>query len=1125
MSTKTKQLIATSRKSNQVKKGLGRFFSNNAFVLIAFIIPFLVMLINFAIKKFAPFGNQQILVVDLWHQYYPFLVDFQDKLISGQSMLYSWSNGMGGNYLALMSYYVASPINFLTAFIPADFLREFLMLSVCVEVGCASGFMAIFLKKTFKQNGLPLVLFSTGYGCCAFFMGYYWNVIWLNTVAMLPLVALGMVMLWREKKFVLYTIALALSVIANYYVGLFACIFVLLCFIGYSIMYWNGIKDFFGRLCRTGLFSTIALMLTAFLTLPAFNGLQLTYSTNNSWPDYWRCYYQWSEIMSQTLDFIPPSTKENLPNLACGVAAIFFGIMFLTTRKINWRAKSFAVAILVFLVCSFNVNVLDYIWHGMHNTNMIPHRFAYLFSFVLLTIAYRAYTLLDKAKLWDVLIGFFGASILVLISMIVQSGTPIWGSWALIGIIALATTLYIFKIYPKIVLDLVVFAIVMTEAFTASYIGIKEVSSTGVEDYPKGEAITASLINEMYRLETNTTDMWRAEMTQTQTLNDSSLNDFNGISQFSSMSNVSVTKFLEEFGCQGWQSGNRYTYRESTPITNLFLNVKYLIARDTNYSQTKYTSPVFQNGEETLLKNTYYLPMGFVTEEGLTDYTMYERDPDDFSNCNAFGKQNELFSKATGIKDDVFTVVQPMGASSTSDTNPVQINKMFSGSVHGYDYSVDLTSQQAPVTVDFVYDIKETGNYFVYGVYYNATMDSKTLTIKKDGNSVKTDGDVSRPYIMNAGDFEKGQKLSVTLENLPNGTSTNFLCFVAKLNDDVFQKGYDKLSQSSLNATNVTDTELDGVIDVKEDGLFYTSVVYEDGWTVKVDGEKVKTKKVGNALLCFDITKGHHEIEMSYTPSGYLVGTLASIMGIIMLIACAFLYRPVLSKTFLFKYNTHPDANPEKAYKDDDSDDDFTDINNFTEKEKESAKKKSPVLLHLILTVCFSVFYFIAWLGSIIKKTKILLQENTSFTADLVLSLIVPFYFVYVMYKYGRKKEQVATTEDLKVQSAFTHTAVELGASCSMIISLTIFLTTLIKNIDGYNNQVKQSADIVANGGEPTPITISIYPEGTMLALAVGCAVLGIALRFANLYLFDSDLYAIFKKKNKETKPKGKKKK
>ncbi len=1119
MSTKTKKLIDKAALCNQTKKGLGRFFSNNAYVLLAFIIPFLIMLINFAIKKFAPFGDQQILVVDLWHQYYPFLVDFQDKLISGQSLLYSWSNGMGGNYLALMSYYVASPINFLTVFVPADFLREFLMLSVCVEVGCASGFMSIFLKKAFKKNGLSLVIFSVGYGCCAFFMGYYWNVIWLNTVAMLPLVALGMVMLWREKKFMLYTIALALSVIANYYVGLFACIFVLLCFIGYSIMYWNGIKDFFGRLLRTGLFSGIALMITAFLSLPAFNALQLTYSTNNSWPDYWRCYYQWSEIMSQTLDFVPPSTKENLPNLACGMAAVFFGIIFLTTRKINWRAKSFAIGLLVFLVCSFNVNVLDFIWHGMHNTNMIPHRFAYLFSFVLLTIAYRAYTLIDKAGLWDILIGFFGSSLLVIICTTVQTGAPLWGSWVIIAIMTAATVLYIFKIYPKVVLDLIIFTTVMMEMFTASYIGIKTVGSTGTGDYPKGEAVTADLINVMNNFETNTTDMWRSEVTATQTLNDASLNDYNGVSQFSSMSNVSVTKFLEEFGCQGWQSGNRYTYRESTPVTNLFLNLKYLISRDGTYSATKYVSPAYQNGVEVLLRNNYYLPMGFVTEKGLTNYTLETRDPDDFSHLNTFDKQNELFSKATGIKDDVFTVVEPEGASSTSDINPVRINKMFSGSAHGYDYTVDLTQQSNVTTVDFVYDIKETGTYFVYGVYYNATMETKAITLKKDGTSIKNDGDVSRPYIMNAGNFEKGQKLSVTLENLPSGTSTNFLCFVAKMNDDVFQKGYEKLSENTLNATNVTDTELDGVIDCKRDGLFYTSIVYEDGWKVKVDGEEVEKKKVGGAMLAFDITAGHHEIQMSYTPKGYIIGSIASILGIAILIACAFLYRKYLSKTILFKYNTHPDADPENAYRDD-LDDGYTDINEFTEKDKESAEERPSFIKRVVLTVLFSLVYFVFWLSQIIKKTKILLQEKGSCVGEIVLSLIVPFYFVYVIYKYAKKKESYASTEDLKVTSAFNHMAVELGASCGMFISFIIFITKLITNIDMYTIQVKQSEDVVAGGGAPIPITAEIMPKGILLGLMLFCGAAGIILRFVNLYNFENDLYRLFKKKNKSPKKK-----
>lgn len=1114
MSKKTKQLINTSKMYNQAKKGLGRFFSNNAFVLLAFIIPFLIMLINFAVKKFAPFGDQQILVIDLWHQYYPFLVDFQDKLIDGQSLIHSWTNGMGGNYLALVSYYVASPINLLTVFVSENFLVEFLMLSVCIEVGCASGFMAIFLKKTFHKNGLPLVFFSAGYGCCAFFMGYYWNVIWLNTVAMLPLVALGMVCLWRENKFCLYTISLALSIIANYYVGYFICIFVLLCFIGYSIMYWNGVKEFLSRLLRTGIFTVISLMITAFLSLPAYNGLNLTFSTQSSWPDYWKVYYDWSEIMSQTLDFIPPSTKENLPNIACGMAALFFGIIFLSTRKISWRAKAFSVSLLAFLVVSLNVNVLDFIWHGFHFTNMIPHRFAFLFSFVLLTIAYRAYTLIDKARIWDILIGFFGASLLIVISTYVRTGATLWGSFLLICILAFASALYIFKIYPKVVLDLIIFALVMVESFISCYIGIKTVGSTSTENYPEGGAVTKDVISAMNNLETNTTDMWRAEMTKTQTLNDASLNDYRGISQFSSMSNCSVTRFLEEFGCQGWQGGNRYTYLESTPITNLFLNIKYLISRDGTYSATEYVSPVYQNGTEVLLKNNYYLPMGFVTDKTLLDYKMETRDPDDFSNLNTLEKQNDFFKKATGVKEDVFSIIQPTGTSSTFAGDPISVNKMFPDSYQGYDFSINLGGATQTSTIDIAYTVPQTGDYYVYAVYYpSSSMDSKPINIKKNGASVKSMGDIGRPFIINAGSFQEGQNLTVSLENLPASSTTNFVCLVARFDSEVFKEGFNKLRENVLSATSVTDTSIDGEIDCNRDGLFYTSIVYEDGWTVKVDGEKVDTKKVGGALLAFDITKGKHTIEMSYLPSGYLIGTFASILGIIMLIAAAFLYRSRLKNMFIFKYKTHPDANPGRF----DNDEEEEELNyQVTETDEKYASKGTPIAARILMTILFSFIYFVVWLAGIAKKIKIIAQENTSYTTDIVLSLIVPFYFVYVVYKYGKKKGEIASTEDLKVTSAFSHMTMELASSCGIMVAIVTFLANFISNYNQYETEVQSNENLVAAGGMPVEPTVSLLPSGTALTICICCLVAGVIIRFVNLYLFDEDLLKLAEKKLKK---------
>ena len=91
-------------------------------------------------------------------------------------------------------------------------------------------------------------------------------------------------------------------------------------------------------------------------------------------------------------------------------------------------------------------------------------------------------------------------------------------------------------------------------------------------------------------------------MTSTQTLNDAALNHYNGLSMFNSMANVDMTVLFENFGMMGWKSGNRYTYAEGSPVTNLFMNLKYLIARDNIYMNTYDLTEVYGVGNVKLLQ-------------------------------------------------------------------------------------------------------------------------------------------------------------------------------------------------------------------------------------------------------------------------------------------------------------------------------------------------------------------------------------------------------------------------------------------------------------------------------------------------------------------------------------------
>ena len=846
------------------------FFSNNLFIILAFLVPFVLMTTAFALMKVSPFGDQQILVTDLWHQYFPFLVDFQDKLKHGESLLWSWTQGAGVNYFALMSYYLASPLNFFSVFIPSEWLREFLMFSVVIKVACAGMFMAIFLRSVFKKNDFSLVLFGCCFSFCAFFMGYYWNTIWLDTVCITPLVVLGAVKLLTENKFRLYVVTLALSLLANYYIGLFTCIFVLLIFIAYNIVKWENVKTFFTKLLRMGVFSLIAIGITAFFLLPAFFGLQNTNASGSSFPSTFSINIGKSndllgvltaiqQILSNFITFISPATKEAdaLPNIACGTVSIVLGILFLTSKKIRLKEKIVDMCLIFFMILSCIIRQLDYIWHGFHFTNMIPYRFSYLISFVLVVMAFRAFMLIDFSSCWDVLLAALGSALVILFAIGTQEAYTIIGTAVVALVVCTMLFLYTRRIVPKQVLLIVLAVVVIGESGATAYIGVKTTTVTGTYDYPRGGETTKQVINYMNSLEENTTELWRAETTSTQTLNDGSLNGYNGLSMFNSMANVDTTRFFENFGMMGWKSGNRYTYAEGSPVTNVFMNLKYIISRDGVYRNTYDLSEAYAVGNEKLLKNDHYIPMGFMVNNNLTQWV--ENDNED--QFNPFDQQNEFFKLATGINENVYTSLDVV-SQGHYDYEKFPVSKTSYG-----NYSFSCTDASITPYVKWNYEAPEDG---LYCMYAKISGGDNVTVMQNDAAQSSTYG-MGRPYIACIGYFNKGDKISV-YSQLEQGQSGSAQVYVNLLNQDVFEKGYEKISKDVMTTTTLTGSSMEGTIDVSEDGLFYTSIPYEEGWTAVVDGKEIEITPVGGSLLAFTLSKGSHEIKLYYYPKGFWPG-------------------------------------------------------------------------------------------------------------------------------------------------------------------------------------------------------------------------------------------------------------
>ena len=73
---------------------------------------------------------------------------------------------------------------------------------------------------------------------------------------------------------------------------------------------------------------------------------------------------------------------------------------------------------------------------------------------------------------------------------------------------------------------------------------------------------------------------------------------------------------------------------------------------------------------------------------------------------------------------------------------------------------------------------------------------------------------------------------------------------------------------------------IEGTVKGMADGYFVTSVPYDKGFTVKVDGHTVKTEKVNKAFLGFRIGAGTHHVKITYYAPGKQAGMLVSFAGI-----------------------------------------------------------------------------------------------------------------------------------------------------------------------------------------------------------------------------------------------------
>ncbi len=71
-------------------------------------------------------------------------------------------------------------------------------------------------------------------------------------------------------------------------------------------------------------------------------------------------------------------------------------------------------------------------------------------------------------------------------------------------------------------------------------------------------------------------------------------------------------------------------------------------------------------------------------------------------------------------------------------------------------------------------------------------------------------------------------------------------------------------------------------LSMNQDGYFVSSIPYDEGFQLTVDGKEVSLEQVNEAFLGAPLTKGSHHLVLSYVPKGYVVGKIMTGVGIVL---------------------------------------------------------------------------------------------------------------------------------------------------------------------------------------------------------------------------------------------------
>ena len=799
------------------------------------------------------------LLGDGFHQYVIFDLNLRNILHGSDSLFYTFTSGLGLNFYALSSYYLGSFLSPLVYFFDVSSMPDAVYLSTLLKFGLIGLSTFFSLSKIFKNIPAPLRLaLSTSYALMSFTVSQLEIKTWLDVFILIPLILTGLHLLITEKKRILYFTSLSILFIQNYYFGYMTALFLVVWY--FCQLSWDfksrkfSFLDFFLTSLLAGLTSFI-------MTLPTLfdlrtHGEKLTAITKIKTDASWYL----DLFAKQFIGAFDTTKYGSIPMIFVGLLPFILTIVFFTLKSIKFHVKLCYATLLLIIIASFYLEALDLFWQGMHAPNMFLHRFAWIFSTLLIYISAEVLNRVKDIKLWNVLF-----SITLLLSGYLAT-IYFKNHYSFLTKLNILLTIEFLVVYLLLLLALIkklispkIFSILIL-IFTISEISFNASSqlngitkewgfasrSTYDKDIPSMEAIL-----EYTKQQPDT--FTRTEKLQTQTGNDSMKFNYNGISQFSSVRNRSASTTLDKLGFKSSGTNLNLRYANNTIIADSLFGISYNISEA--YPDKYGFHPSYQKDNLTLYKNQFALPIAFATQSLYKDATF---------NDHTLDNQTQFLNQIAGLNEEYF---YPINHHTDSGDNVVNLN--------GTDTE--------DATISYSIEIPDNSQVYLSMTKINFSNDKKKqvdIIVNGEKKSFTTDNAFT---FFNLGYAEHKQTFDIQIK-FPGNAQVSFESpTFYRLDTKKYTEAIRKIKENPVEVSSYKNKVTVNYKVKNETSIFFT-IPYDQGWSAYQNGKKLQIQQAQTGFMKIDVPEGEGTITLSFIPKGFVAGASCSLIAIIVFI-------------------------------------------------------------------------------------------------------------------------------------------------------------------------------------------------------------------------------------------------